>query len=328
MSNILFLSTSSGSFVTKDYNLLSQTHDVIWNRADVRHSLRYLIQYIIQIKNCDIVVGWFASPSVSVGIILASLFGRPSILIAGGYDVAREPEINYGLTLKRRYELLTKTSLESADLVLAVSKNTQREVLEIAPDAFTEVAYVGAIDTNKFHPKGEKDDSLIITVGNVKTGNLRKKGLEYFAKASNLLPNKKFVIIGKHSDQKAVRRLINLGGDNLIMTGYISPTELIRYYQRAKIYVQASVHESFGLSLAEAMACECVPVVSENAALPEVVGDIGVIIESPNPDCVSAGIITALDKGGVNPRDRILGKFRIEHRRETLTTCVRDILKS
>ena len=62
-------------------------------------------------------------------------------------------------------------------------------------------------------------------------------------------------------------------------TGFVTDDELLGWYQRAKVYCQLSYYESFGMAAAEAMLCECVPVVTRKGALPEVVGETGFYVE-------------------------------------------------
>ena len=77
-----------------------------------------------------------------------------------------------------------------------------------------------------------------------------------------------------------------------------SPDEdLHAAYRRAAVYVQASRHEGFGLAVAEAMLAGCVPVVMNVTAMPEVVGDAGVFVESQDPGDVAGGVRRALELG-------------------------------
>jgi glycosyltransferase involved in cell wall biosynthesis len=95
------------------------------------------------------------------------------------------------------------------------------------------------------------------------------------------------------------------------------------------VYVQASRHEGFGLAVAEAMLAGCVPVVMNVTAMPEVVGDAGVLIESQRPEDVAAGIRRALELGpDANPaaRERILTAFPMERRREGILRVVDEAL--
>jgi glycosyltransferase involved in cell wall biosynthesis len=93
--------------------------------------------------------------------------------------------------------------------------------------------------------------------------------------------------------------------------------------------VQASRHEGFGLAVAEAMLAGCVPVVMNATAMPEVVGDAGVLIESQRPRDVAEGVRRALDLGpdkARRARERILMSFPMESRREGILRVVDEAL--
>jgi hypothetical protein len=64
-------------------------------------------------------------------------------------------------------------------------------------------------------------------------------------------------------------------------------------------------------------------------AMPEVVGDAGVLIESQEPEAVADGIRRALDLGpdaAKRARERILTEFPMAHRREGILAVVQDAL--
>jgi glycosyltransferase involved in cell wall biosynthesis len=78
-------------------------------------------------------------------------------------------------------------------------------------------------------------------------------------------------------------------------TGRISHTEFVRQYARASAAVVPSVYEGFGLPAGEAMAC-AVPVISTTGgALPEVVGDAGILVPPENSNALSKAISDLLD---------------------------------
>jgi len=94
---------------------------------------------------------------------------------------------------------------------------------------------------------------------------------------------------------------------------------------RSKVYVQASLHEGFGCALAEAMLCQCIPVVAKSTALPEVVGDCGFYLTSQSPEELAALISKALSadmKLGVRARERIKALFALEKRQDALLRTV------
>ena len=116
---------------------------------------------------------------------------------------------------------------------------------------------------------------------------------------------------------------------NVEFTGWLSDEDLLDVYRRAAVYVQASRHEGFGLAVAEAMLAGCVPVVMNVTAMPEVVGDAGVLIESQEPDAVAAGITRALELGpdaARRARERILTSFPMESRRTGILRVVDEAL--
>ena len=53
------------------------------------------------------------------------------------------------------------------------------------------------------------------------------------------------------------------------------------------IYLQLSRHEAFGLSIVEAMTYNCIPIVTNVFALPEIVGTNGHIIRNKN-ECINS----------------------------------------
>ena len=75
------------------------------------------------------------------------------------------------------------------------------------------------------------------------------------------------------------------------------------------------------MTVAEAMLAGCIPVVTSAGALPEVVGDTGVVVESPDPAAVAAGVNEALglpEDARSRARERVLDRFPLEVRRRGL----------
>jgi glycosyltransferase involved in cell wall biosynthesis len=324
---VLFLTTEDGTFVTKDKEILKQQYEVTHLNIDLRTEPHRIVELIHEIRAHDLVFGWFITPTNSIATILASVMNTPTILIAGGYDVARVPKIGYGLTLDKKYYYLTKISLCLADRVLAVSNSNKKEVLRLCSVADVNTIYVGAVDTETFCPdRAKKEPDLVLSVGTIKESNLRKKGLKYFAQASRICEDKRFVLIGEKRDSEAVKELVDIAGNNFHMPGYVSYESLLDYYKRAKVYVQPSIHESFGVSVAEAMACECVPVVARNGALPEVVGDTGVYLDGVAPTQLKNAIEEASTMDGAPARERVVEKFRRERRSEELLQQISSLL--
>ena len=78
-------------------------------------------------------------------------------------------------------------------------------------------------------------------------------------------------------------------------TGRISHDIFVRQYARASVAVVPSLYEGFGLPAGEAMACG-VPVVSTTGgALPEVVGNAGILVPPGNDQALAAAILDLLE---------------------------------
>lgn len=79
----------------------------------------------------------------------------------------------------------------------------------------------------------------------------------------------------------ALRKYINLNNiENVVFVGRVSDEELDKLYRSSDIYLCMSEHEGFCMPLIEAMSYE-IPVVAYNAtAVPDTMGDAGVLLES------------------------------------------------
>ena len=75
------------------------------------------------------------------------------------------------------------------------------------------------------------------------------------------------------------------GVDGVTLTGYVADEDVAALYSGALALVFPSLYEGFGFPVIEAMACGKPVVVSNSSSLPEVAGDVGVLLP---PDDESA----------------------------------------
>ncbi|MGI9289074.1 MAG: glycosyltransferase family 4 protein [Pseudomonadales bacterium] len=193
------------------------------------------------------------------------------------------------------------------------------------------------IDTEVFKPCPEvprAERRLIATA----SADQPLKGLHFLLKAFVILrkefPDLQLLVIGKPKPggktEKLVRRL-HLGEELRFERG-ITTQELVERYAASTLAVVPSIYEGFGLPAGEAMACG-VPVVStDGGALPEVVGDAGVIVPTADAEGLATAIAALLN----NPtqraelaqrgRERILAKFSWRVVAHTLTDYYEQVL--
>ncbi len=77
--------------------------------------------------------------------------------------------------------------------------------------------------------------------------------------------------------------------------GHVPDAALPGLYAGALAFVLPSRYEGFGLTALEAMACGTPVVVADRAALPEVVGTAGVLVDPDDPPAIAAAVLGALD---------------------------------
>jgi len=169
------------------------------------------------------------------------------------------------------------------------------------------------INTDLFYPIPEiKREKNRIIVTN--SADIPLKGLFFLLKAVADLSKTheiKLVVIGTPKKNGMVENLVReLGiGRLLTFTGRISDQDFVRQYARATIAVVPSVYEGFGIPAGEAMACR-VPVISTTGgALPEVVGDAGILVPPADPHVLSKAISDLLENPG---KAQVLGEAGFE----------------
>jgi alpha-1,3-rhamnosyl/mannosyltransferase len=128
------------------------------------------------------------------------------------------------------------------------------------------------------------------------------KNLARLIRAFALLPDAQrgrhtLVLAGGYGDGRpALERLVSdLGvADRVAFPGRIDDQDLPALYTGAAVYVSPSLEEGFGATVLEAMACGAPVAVSNRAALPEVVGDAGLLFDPEHEHQMAATLARIL----------------------------------
>ena len=323
---LLYVHSRKARFVAIDREILAERFEIedLYQPGRLPNPLKV----IGGVLRADVVFGWFASWHTFFPITLAWLLRKPSVQIVGGFDTANMPEIGYGYQQGGLRRWASRWIMRRAGRLLTYSDYNRSEIARNTPipaDRVT-VVHLGVPDPFEEGP-GEKE-RLAITVGAIDRGTLVQKGQLAFVRAAGELPDVRFAVAGNWLDD-AVDALRAAAPANVEFTGWLSDDDLRALYTRAAVYVQASRHEGFGLAVAEAMLAGCVPVVVNVTAMPEVVGDAGVLIDSQSPDEVARGVRRALELGpeaAAAARERILTNFPMKSRRDGILGVVEDAL--
>jgi glycosyltransferase involved in cell wall biosynthesis len=200
--------------------------------------------------------------------------------------------------------------------IITVSQSSRRNIantFRISEDKLR-VIYNG-IDTDIFSPSPKVlrlDNRLLVVISR----DTPVKGLRFMLEALAELRRKydlELVVIAKGTDNRTTQMLI----DTLDIRDYvkiideIDTPELVNQYRLAGLVIVPSIYEGFGLPAAEAMACG-VPTVSTTAgALPEVVGDAGILVPPADVKSLVDAISTLIDSPDRRKHLSQIGRRRI-----------------
>ncbi len=150
-------------------------------------------------------------------------------------------------------------------------------------------------------PSHQVSGKVVLCVGKF----VEWKGFLYAIRACAQIPfNIKLVILGsgnKKSHDELISEASNCGID-LVLSGHVSQTEVALWMRRADTYILPSLHEPFGMSLLEALACGCRVVASGSGGPKD-------IIAQKLIDMGLATLIKPLKLTDANDKDRYVKDF-------------------
>ncbi len=335
MAEILFIKMIDSSFVVNDEKILKQYFSVDSHLFIAGNFIRLflseiklMIWLIKRVKSAQIIYIWFADYHSLLPVIFARIFRKKTLIIVGGYEVAKLPALNYGAQLLPFRAFVVRRSLHWATIALPVSNFTHSSLQQFVPKVNAKVIYNGVNSQFFKQDPRIKKQSLVLTVcGASDRRTIKLKGIDLFIATANLLPQVRFLIVGLEADAKGyVSELIQ--SDNIEIRGRCSPELLVTLYSQARVYCQFSLQESFCMALAEAMSCGCIPVVTDAGALPELVGNTGLIVKQRQPEQLSQAIQQALSlpqswRKKVEQRVNML--FSLQQRENELLSTIKSL---
>jgi glycosyltransferase involved in cell wall biosynthesis len=268
--------------------------------------------------------------SLSYGLLSIVRCGYPMVAtIHHPITVDRDTEIRAAgswlrrMKARRWYSFLTMQKRVSRRIshIITVSDCSRKDIgreFRIPAERFRVIP--NGINMDYFYPlDGIKraDNQILVT----NSADTPLKGLRYLLEAAADIRREReihVVVIGIPKKDGVIERLVvELSlGDTVRFTGRISYEEFARYYAESTMAVIPSLYEGFGMPAGEAMACG-VPVISTSGgALPEVVGDAGILVPPADKSALREAIVALLNDP---ERRRRLGEAGLARVRNSLT---------
>jgi len=218
--------------------------------------------------------------------------GCPAVITVHDLAIYRNPRwFPRGQPLSTRW--VVPRSVLRADVVVAVSENTARDIVDIFGIERGRIEVVPHGVSPKFRPLSteERNDArsrlalperFILFVGTVEP----RKNLDTLLDAWVLMRDRPdLVVVGSWGwHYEGIREKMARLGPRVHHLESVDPDELPAIYNLARVVAHPAWYEGFGLPPLEAMACGTPVVVSDTSSLPEVVADAGMVVPAGEPE--------------------------------------------
>jgi glycosyltransferase involved in cell wall biosynthesis len=255
----------------------------------------------------------------------------PCPLVVSIHDLAFE---HLPQTYKRRsrmqLRLTVRRSARKAARILSLSESGRQDIIEtydIAPERVTTIplaapAHFGPV-TNEKELQRVRDTygivgDYILSVGSIQPRKNLQRLVGAYVRLHAERPGVKLptlVLVGKKAwlYGETLRAIEQSGvGEQILLTDYVSETDLPALYSGALCFVYPSYFEGFGLPPLEAMKCGVPVIVGNRTSLPEVVGDAGLLVNPFDEAEIASALAHLIDNPDLREKLRVKGLERAE----------------
>lgn len=350
----LLITPNDSTFTRVDAKLLGESCELTtYNLMQSEGRLDYLLRILgiiseILLGGYQLIFVWFADYHAAVAVFLAKLLGLPCGVFIGGYDAVCYPELQMGVYCSPFRARFASFALKNCDLIISNhealldSSNTfynpaghPEGVYRLIKDLKTpaKVIYNAlTVDVPDAELITQERRDVFLAVGTTpRYLDIFNKGLDLVAQMAVLLPERRFEIVG--IDPKWQDEFVQLLGgelpENLTLRGYIPHSEVLALMRISRYYIQASISEGMPNALMEAMLMGCVPIGSNVAGIPTVIGDYGVVFDKRDAESLKQALIKATETK-LHPLEiskHVATNFSQERRGELLQQAVKELLK-
>jgi len=211
---------------------------------------------------------------------------------------------------RRLFQWIIRWSILRADNIIAISECTKRDILKYVGDYSEKITVIYLAAEERFReavPKEETDvirkrykiggNPYLLYVGFLEPRKNVERLLRAFASVKDKIPHLLVIAGGKgwwYDDTYALAESLNLK-NRIIFTGYVPDEDLPALYTGADLLAFLSLYEGFGIAALEAICCGTPVLASNNSALPEVVGEAGMLADPYDINDISEKMLLLLN---------------------------------
>jgi glycosyltransferase, family 1 len=192
-----------------------------------------------------------------------------------------------------------RVSLNRADAIITVSKNTRADLLRLFPidESKVHVIYHGIERTDLSRLPKERiiQSPYILYVGR----RSKFKNYENFVRACSMVvashPELQIVCTAAHfsEQEQALHHKLGIAGN--IQSVMADEPTMERLYRDALAFVFPSFYEGFGMPILEAWNCGCPVLLSDASCFPEIAGDAGLYFNPSSADDMTSKILSVIE---------------------------------
>ncbi|GEM_PF-246997 len=333
---ITFAGPLISTFVKNDVTILRQEHevdaiDVVLGKGKmaVLRLVKLHLRIMSSLMTRDALFFWFADYYTLIPTLFARMIGKKVFVVAGGFDITFIPELGIGARTRPLRWFAVKNTFRLCDFIFPVSQDTQNDLDSAVPNHAPSAMIYNAVDTKRYHFDDRPRKKIALTVSQADSiPEYHRKGIDLFIEIAKKVPDIEFHVAGVRG-AVAERAGHDASGilNVLIRPGRLPLDDILEEFWDAAVYCQLSIEERFGVSVAEAMSCGCIPVITPVNALKEVVGNEGFMVERSDTEGIIAAIRSALTASDSFRRSvsAAAARFDIKERGKKLLNFVNSI---
>jgi len=251
------------------------------------------------------------------------LYRRPVVVTVHDLGFLHVPD-SFPSGLRFAMRVLVPWSVRRAARVITDSEFSRNDMVARYQVSPQKIVVIRLSAPDRFRPMDMTETSRILARYGLKPGflfslgrlnrrkNLARLLMAYRALRADGIRDVPLVVAGK--PDYGARDLRAAAGfeafEGIHWVGLIPDDDLPAFYAGARCFVYPSLFEGFGLPLLEAMASECPVISSDRAALPELVGDAGLLVDPERVEAIAEAMRRVLTDASLRTELRERGLRR------------------